>query len=585
MKICVGCQQELEESHFHKDSSCPDGIKSRCKKCTYERNKTNKKLLREKKRLNKLNWTPDPSIYKVCQSCGESKPQTDYYYNPDYADRCHVRCKKCESSKISMFSKTKRKPLIEQKEKEFQEYLNRGIKHCISCNQDLSFSEFHLNNKYKDKLNCYCKTCILDISSVSHKKSYQKNPDKFKAIVREYYHENKESISEKIKEDRQLNPDKYRVIDRKHYLRRMGAIRKASVDPSFDLEAHEIYLKEWQRGRCFYCLKELSPVKGEVHIEHIVPITRDGLHTASNIVLACPQCNLPKLNKLYGVEWVPPIVHRVPDEDMFIPPDEIKCRLEGQASWELIPHENSLILQGTKRVQLFVLSSFLASEHNPYAFKRAVILKKEYPNAIILFDYELKDRFPNIVNMLTAKAGIASRFPARKLNVHEIDSSEARFFLDQHHLMGFGAGTIHLGLKDTTGKLYGVGVFFKKEHSIENTRLAFSGHVPGGMSKILKYLWDREGNIPVVSFVDSRYADGSGHETVGFKHSGMTAPSHRWLFSDKNQHYRYLSNLNKVSRNLAWFSEDLGMMENIMVNGVVKLYVPPLHRITLERVL
>ena len=584
MKICIGCQQELDESQFNKDSTCPDGIKSRCKKCSYERNKINKKLLREKKRLERLNWTPDPSIYKVCQSCGESKSQTEYYYNPDYADCCHIRCKKCESSKISILSKIKRKHLIEQKEKGFQEYLNRGIKQCVSCHQDLPFSEFHLNNRCKDKLNSYCKTCALNISSTSHKRAYQNNPDKFKAIVREYYHENKELISEKTREDRQLNPDKYRVIDRKHYLRRMGAIRKASVDPFFNLEAHESYLKEWQRGRCFYCLKELSPVRGEVHIEHIVPITRGGLHTASNIVLACPQCNLPKLNKLYGVEWVPPIIHRVPDDEIFISPDEIKCRLEGQASWELIPHNNSLIIQGTKTVQLFVLSSFLASERNPYSFRKAVTLKKEFPDAIVLFDYELRDRFPNVVNMLTAKAGIASRFPARKLTVEVIDPSEARTFLDQRHLMGFGSGTIHIGLRDTSGTLYGVGVFFRKGDLFENTRLAFSGHVPGGMSKILNFLWKTEGNIPVMSFVDSRYADGSGHETVGFKYLGMTAPNFRWIFPDKNQHYRYLSNLNKVSRNLAWYDDSLGIKENISINGVAKLYVPPLHKIILERV-
>ena len=68
MKTCIGCQQELDESQFNKDSTCPGGIKSRCKKCSYERNKINKKLLREKKRLERLNWTPDPSIYKVCHS-------------------------------------------------------------------------------------------------------------------------------------------------------------------------------------------------------------------------------------------------------------------------------------------------------------------------------------------------------------------------------------------------------------------------------------------------------------------------------------------------------------------------------------
>ena len=46
-------------------------------------------------------------------------------------------------------------------------------------------------------------------------------------------------------------------------------------------EAHE--------GRCYYCGTD-----GPMHMEHMIPLSRGGTHTADNVVPACPTCNLSK---------------------------------------------------------------------------------------------------------------------------------------------------------------------------------------------------------------------------------------------------------------------------------------------------
>jgi 5-methylcytosine-specific restriction endonuclease McrA len=63
-----------------------------------------------------------------------------------------------------------------------------------------------------------------------------------------------------------------------------------------------------QRHKCYYCqLKFEKTQKNEgikyiYHIEHVVPLTRNGSNDMSNIVLACPTCNLRKHNRLPH-EW------------------------------------------------------------------------------------------------------------------------------------------------------------------------------------------------------------------------------------------------------------------------------------------
>lgn len=54
-----------------------------------------------------------------------------------------------------------------------------------------------------------------------------------------------------------------------------------------------------QGGRCHYCRERLSlsgPDKFQV--DHFIPLSRGGSNWPSNIVLACPGCNLAKGSKL-----------------------------------------------------------------------------------------------------------------------------------------------------------------------------------------------------------------------------------------------------------------------------------------------
>jgi 5-methylcytosine-specific restriction endonuclease McrA len=70
-------------------------------------------------------------------------------------------------------------------------------------------------------------------------------------------------------------------------------------------KARELRDSQWwkrriSRGICYYCGRE-APAK-ELTMDHIVPISRGGKTTKSNVVPACKECNNNKKH-LLPMEW------------------------------------------------------------------------------------------------------------------------------------------------------------------------------------------------------------------------------------------------------------------------------------------
>ncbi|MCK4792044.1 MAG: HNH endonuclease [Desulfobacteraceae bacterium] len=63
-------------------------------------------------------------------------------------------------------------------------------------------------------------------------------------------------------------------------------------------QVKEIYerARNDRKVRCYLCGK-LIP-KGHRHVDHIIPLSNSGKHTASNLAIACDSCNLSKHNKM-----------------------------------------------------------------------------------------------------------------------------------------------------------------------------------------------------------------------------------------------------------------------------------------------
>lgn len=194
-------------------------------------------------------------------------------------------------------------------------------KKCPKCGQIKDIGEFYRNKSRRDGFSVYCKECILNDSH----EYYEKNKIVAKERLNAWRAKNRDYVNERDKIYRKENPDiefkkqkKYREThkeklylkgkkyrgEHKDYFYNKARERKAKKmevsDGTITLE-FEQYLFDEQNGKCAYCGCDLNET-GK-HLDHIIPLSKGGLHTANNVHWTCPTCNLSKGDKLED-EWL-----------------------------------------------------------------------------------------------------------------------------------------------------------------------------------------------------------------------------------------------------------------------------------------
>lgn len=73
---------------------------------------------------------------------------------------------------------------------------------------------------------------------------------------------------------------------------RIKAVNDKTITPK---ELHNLLLI--QNYECVYCGCSLLDNK---HLDHIIPLSKGGMHSLKNVQYLCPHCNLVKHNKIYA---------------------------------------------------------------------------------------------------------------------------------------------------------------------------------------------------------------------------------------------------------------------------------------------
>ncbi len=79
---------------------------------------------------------------------------------------------------------------------------------------------------------------------------------------------------------------------------------------------------------CIYCGFSSISDGVKLHIDHIIPIDLGGVSDMNNLVTACSECNLSKLNKLLKPEIIQILKNEVKRRNDLLPPEKLSILLE-----------------------------------------------------------------------------------------------------------------------------------------------------------------------------------------------------------------------------------------------------------------
>lgn len=120
----------------------------------------------------------------------------------------------------------------------------------------------------------------------------KQNREKLARKSREWYHANSEYALERRKEYVAANPEKARAWGRKSANKRHAIKKQVFVEA---VEARVVF--ERDKGQCGICGEQVDPMS-PWEVDHIMPISKGGLHAYANVQLAHRSCNRKKHDRV-----------------------------------------------------------------------------------------------------------------------------------------------------------------------------------------------------------------------------------------------------------------------------------------------
>lgn len=169
---------------------------------------------------------------------------------------------------------------------------------CVTCNKAQPIANFGFRKDTK-RYRASCNKCRTAKSAEwfsnnrEHAKAYMQqwredNRIELRDYYREYRAAHKGPIAASIKRWKLRNPERWKEIKRINEFNRNNikrAVDDGTVTDDFLVALYDAEI-------CYYCNEIVMPSKRT--LEHKTPLSRGGLHSASNAVMACLPCNQSK---------------------------------------------------------------------------------------------------------------------------------------------------------------------------------------------------------------------------------------------------------------------------------------------------
>ena len=195
---------------------------------------------------------------KQCARCRRHKTLTEFHRCQNSPDGHQYRCKSCGKEAQRIYAQQQG---VRAKRRRDPRHLAAGKKQCFKCDRVKQVSEFSPTTRGVGGTAAYCRPCMS---------RYQSSRSTHRAYVYLW---------------RVKNRNRYLAQHSAHQQRRRACVADGTVTPTF---VRRLYSKSC----CHYCRRRTS--RAQRTLDHKVPLSRNGAHSASNIVMACGRCNFRK---------------------------------------------------------------------------------------------------------------------------------------------------------------------------------------------------------------------------------------------------------------------------------------------------
>ncbi|WP_199548794.1 endonuclease VII domain-containing protein [Streptomyces sp. N35] len=97
LKRCPKCSRTLPPSSFAADRNRQDGLQAHCRECVAEYSAAHYRRRREALGKTVREKVDVPDGHKLCRTCGEIKPHSEWHRNATASDGLSTRCKTCRA--------------------------------------------------------------------------------------------------------------------------------------------------------------------------------------------------------------------------------------------------------------------------------------------------------------------------------------------------------------------------------------------------------------------------------------------------------------------------------------------------------
>lgn len=181
--------------------------------------------------------------------------------------------------------------------------LNDTTKYCKEC-QAIYRKEYYWKNRQKalDDVKQWVKDNKEHVTEYKHW-HYKQNHEHYRQKNNQYYYDNHEEQLRQHKNYRE-KPEVKRRRNELHKIKQYNRSRKAVIAAGDVTVAQLQNTWDQSNGLCYYCNQPIGikPVFNPLKIrgfDHLIPLSKGGQHTVSNLVVCCSRCNSIKHTRIF----------------------------------------------------------------------------------------------------------------------------------------------------------------------------------------------------------------------------------------------------------------------------------------------